>query len=95
MRTTLRIAVAVTALLATAAAHAEEDAVPAAPKTSEPALRAETFEAIRDAVLPSEAEEAWRAIGWRATFWDAVVEAHEAKKPVLLWAMNGHPLGCT
>ncbi|MCB9881642.1 MAG: hypothetical protein H6832_10665 [Planctomycetes bacterium] len=34
-------------------------------------------------------------IAWRATFGAAIREASQQKKPVLLWAMNGHPLGCT
>ena len=54
-----------------------------------------TFEAVRDAILPSKDEERWREIPWRTSAWDAVVEAAAAEKPVLLWAMNGHPLACT
>lgn len=40
-------------------------------------------------------ERAWTAIPWRERLREAVTEAHAAKMPVLLWAMNGHPLGCT
>ncbi|MGQ0614936.1 MAG: hypothetical protein ACT4PV_14470 [Planctomycetaceae bacterium] len=50
---------------------------------------------VRGAVLPSAEELAFTAIGWRASFWEAVVEAHKADRPILLWAMNGHPLACT
>ena len=46
-------------------------------------------------VLPDKADRAWQKVPWRATLWDAVIEAHEAKKPILLWAMNGHALACT
>ena len=46
-------------------------------------------------VVPQESELRWRSIPWRASLWEGVVEAHGAKKPVLLWAMNGHPLACT
>ena len=46
-------------------------------------------------VLPDRADLAWASIPWEATLWDAVIEAHEAKKPILLWAMNGHALACT
>lgn len=49
----------------------------------------------RDYLLPSEKDLAYKAIPWRASFWDAVVEAQAKDKPILLWAMNGHPLGCT
>ena len=54
----------------------------------------ERFEQVRAHVLPSPEEERWLAIGWRSRLWDAVEEARESGKPILLWAMNGHPLGC-
>ena len=54
-----------------------------------------TFDAVRDSILPSKDEERWREIPWRTSTWDAVVEATATEKPVLLWAMNGHPLACT
>ena len=54
-----------------------------------------TFDALRTAILPSKGEERWREIPWRTSTWDAVVEATATEKPVLLWAMNGHPLACT
>ena len=53
------------------------------------------FAQCRDLVLPSEDELAWRRIPWRDTLAAAVLEANDLDKPVLLWAMNGHPLGCT
>ena len=34
-------------------------------------------------------------ITWLPSLWDGVEKAHRAKKPILLWAMNGHPLACT
>ncbi len=46
-------------------------------------------------VQPSEREDAWRKIGWRTSFWPAVQEARRLGQPILLWTMNGHPLGCT
>jgi hypothetical protein len=49
----------------------------------------------RDYVLPTEKDLAYKAIPWRASFWDAVGEAQAKDRPILLWAMNGHPLGCT
>lgn len=54
-----------------------------------------SFARWRDFVLPDEGELAWLEIPWRDSFWEAVREAREAERPVLLWAMNGHPLGCT
>ena len=84
MRFAVAISIAALGLLATAA-RAD------APKP----LTEATFVAVRDAILPSKDEERWREIPWRTSTWDAVVEAAAAEKPVLLWAMNGHPLACT
>lgn len=65
------------------------------PLASPEPLTWESYSAVRDQVLPMEAELGWLAVGWRPVLWDAVVEAREADKPLLIWAMNGHPLGCT
>ncbi len=46
----------------------------------------------RDHVLPKNWELSYRRIPWRTSFWDAVIEAQARDKPILLWAMNGHPL---
>ena len=46
-------------------------------------------------VLPDKRDLLWTKVPWRATLWDAVIDAHEEKKPILLWAMNGHALACT
>ena len=54
-----------------------------------------TYETWRDYVLPKPQGLGYQSIPWRASFWDAVVEAQEKDKPILLWAMNGHPLACT
>ena len=53
------------------------------------------YEKVRDTVLPKQEELGFRAIPWRVSFWDAVVEAQAKDRPILLWAMNGHPLACT
>lgn len=47
------------------------------------------------AFLRPDDSAAWRSIGWRADLASAVLEASKARRPILLWAMNGHPLGCT
>ncbi len=57
-------------------------------------LTDETYQDVRDAVVPAAAEMRWRQVPWRATLWDGVIDAQKAEKPILLWAMNGHPLAC-
>ena len=61
-----------------------------APKDAE--LNEATYQVWRDHVLPRGWELNYQKIGWRTSFWDAVVEANEKDKPILMWAMNGHPL---
>ena len=53
------------------------------------------WERVRDHVLPDKGETRWREVPWRASLWDAVIDADREEKPILLWAMNGHPLACT
>ena len=54
-----------------------------------------SYASWRDRVLPASDELQWRRIGWRDALGTAVLEAVERDRPVLLWVMNGHPLGCT
>ena len=53
------------------------------------------YKPILDAILPSAEESRWKRLGWRSELWGAVQEAKALQRPILLWAMNGHPLGCT
>jgi hypothetical protein len=48
-----------------------------------------------DYLRPKPEECAFEKIGWQGTFWGAVRESHRVRKPILLWAMNGHPMACT
>ena len=49
---------------------------------------------LRDAIMPAREELRWRDIAWQPTLWDALLAAQRDEKPVLLYAMNGNPLGC-
>ncbi len=60
-----------------------------------PALDDQSFAALRDHILPRPDEVRWQQVDWRTVFWDAVQEAQATDRPLLLWAMNGHPLACT
>ena len=66
-------------------------AAPPAP----PELNDRTYTQWRGLIRPKPAELSWQKVPWRATFWGAVLEAQRQEKPILLWAMNGHPLACT
>lgn len=45
-------------------------------------------------ILPSAGESAWQQIDWKTDLWEARKEAAESGKPIYLWEMDGHPLGC-
>ena len=40
-------------------------------------------------------DEPWRKIPWKIGLLDAQQTAAKEKKPIFIWAMDGHPLGCT
>ncbi len=47
------------------------------------------------AELQPAADEPWRTIPWKISVLDAQRAAAKEKKPIFIWAMDGHPLGCT
>lgn len=44
---------------------------------------------------PQPFDAAWQKIQWLPSYGSGLEAASRAKQPVLLWVMNGHPLGCT
>ena len=58
-------------------------------------LNDQTFASWRDHIRPKVAERCFETVHWLPTFWDGVMTAQKEDKPILLWAMNGHPLACT
>jgi hypothetical protein len=69
--------------------------VSAADEFQEKELTDANYAKWRDHVLPRNWELSYRRIPWRTSFWDAVIEAQAKDKPILFWAMNGHPLANT
>jgi hypothetical protein len=59
-----------------------------------PKLSAENAK-LRDLVLPNPSEASYRKIAWRTSVMQGIVEAQKNDKPVMIYLMNGHPLGCT
>jgi hypothetical protein len=53
------------------------------------------FEALHAILQPKQTEQAWMQIPWRTSLWEAREIAAREGKPILLWEMDGHPLGCT
>ena len=58
-------------------------------------LNPDNYASWRDHILPAKDELAFFEIAWEMTFKDGILRGNESDKPILLWAMNGHPLGCT
>ena len=58
-------------------------------------LNDKTFASWRDRIRPKAQELCFESVRWLPTFWDGVMAAQKEDKPILLWAMNGHPLACT
>ena len=64
----------------------------ASPQAPPPAL---DLDAWRDHLAPAADELRWREIPWQSTLTDGLELAVRSDRPLLLWLMNGHPLGCT
>ncbi len=47
------------------------------------------------AELQPDSKALWRSIPWKISVLGAQQSAAEEKKPLFIWAMDGHPLGCT
>jgi len=69
---------------------AQDGAVP-----TEPALDDAGFATWRDRIRITDAELAWEQLPWYVTYNEGLQRAGVEGKPLLLWVMNGHPLGCT
>jgi hypothetical protein len=65
------------------------------PPIAAPAPTAQNLARWMDWIEPDLTEAGYRAVAFRARFWPAVEEARALGRPILFWAMNGHPLGCT
>lgn len=80
----MKLALLVCALLFTVIAAAQE-----------PDLTSDTLPHWRNHIVPAGEDLNWQKIPWLTTFADGIKAANDADKPLLLWTMNGHPLGCT
>ena len=53
------------------------------------------FRQLHSLIKPQSNEESWLKIRWLTSLWEARERAAAEGKPILLWEMDGHPLGCT
>ena len=52
------------------------------------------FGKIHALIRPGAADEKWNEVPWMSSLWEARKKAAAEGKPILLWEMDGHPLGC-
>ena len=69
--------------------------ISAAFAAEELALRPASFRQLHTLIKPLAAEESWIGISWMTSLWEARIRAAAEGKPIVLWEMDGHPLGCT
>ncbi len=65
------------------------------PQAGTPPIRPEQFAKLQALIKPDAGEDQWAKIPWVTDLWQARQIAARQGKPILLWEMDGHPLGCT
>jgi hypothetical protein len=60
---------------------------------AEPLAEAELAQ-LRKVIKPEKDEDPFDKIPWQTDLWAARKKAADFGKPVFLWEMDGHPLGC-
>lgn len=63
------------------------------PTTRMQRLDQEEFKRLHRELVPQH--ETWATIPWHSNLLSAQRMAVKQKKPIFIWAMDGHPLGCT
>jgi len=58
-------------------------------------ISVDQFNKVHTLIKPDTRDEKWTKVPWMVSLWQARQKAAELGKPILLWEMDGHPLGCT
>jgi hypothetical protein len=69
--------------------------VPASAARAAEPIRPGQFNDLQTLIRPCEGEQRWTQIPWLSSLSEARRRAAAECKPILLWEMDGHPLGCT
>jgi hypothetical protein len=69
-------------------------ALSSVPTAAAPPLSDDDAAQLRMVIRPRVGEDPFDTIPWETNLWEARVKAAAAGKPILLWEMDGHPLGC-
>jgi hypothetical protein len=57
-------------------------------------LAAQPAAELHALIAPTAEESAWMDVGWQTDIAQAQAAATREGKPIFLWQMDGHPLGC-
>lgn len=68
--------------------------LPAGAHAAGPAVSDAEFADLLATVRPRAGEDKFATIPWMTSLWEARQRAAAEGKPILLWEMDGHPLGC-
>ena len=58
-------------------------------------LNEASYSLMRQAILLNPSAAQWEQIPWQPELGPAITEARKQDKPILLWMMNGNPVGMT
>ena len=58
-------------------------------------IKPDQFGQLQALIKPTAGEDKWAEIPWGTSLLQARKQAAKEGKPILLWEMDGHPLGCT
>ena len=72
----------------------QEKAETEEPRIEEPGISEQEFQKLL-LEIDTPQDKTWRQIPWKISLLDAQKEAATSRKPIFIWAMDGHPLGCT
>ena len=52
------------------------------------------IEPLKTLIKPRAEETKWEEIPWMVDLWEARKKAAQTGKPLMLWEMDGNPMGC-
>ena len=57
-------------------------------------LSVERIPALQALIKPRPEETRWEQIPWQVDLWDDRKKSAREGKPIMLWEMDGNPMGC-
>ena len=66
----------------------------ASPPSADETIPNDEYRSLLAALPVRPGEEAYTTIPWELNLLDARQKAATERKPLLIWTMDGHPLGC-